>query len=464
VSSRPIPRLPVAALFATVTGLSGLFPGAAARAQEPIPLLSVGVDPADFGVDGVEAIGRGRVSVVYWSDRTELQLQLLREDPTLPRISYPEPPAPPEPVHPRDAIPRQTALWVWRTRQILDDGAERARFLDFVRDQGITRIFLYLASPAAAPPSRGYIPFDSGELGPLLAQLRERGALTYALDGDPYYALAENHGGVLRTVERLVAHNRSVPEEQRFYGVRYDIEPYLVPGFRGGRREELLDGYVTVLGSASVVARAGGLRFAADVPFWLDAPDEETGEVPQARMDGRRAPVLEHLMTVLDDMAVMDYRTSALGPNGAITHAHGEIELAARFGVEVFVGVETTRLNDEDLFTFFGPSTEGLPAHGRARWIVLAGQGDGRGRLWLVDGDEALDAVRDSTRQATLLRHWPAGRPARVSADLQSFYALGETRMREETVKIIRYLAGRPTFAGIAIHDYQGYRRLVGGR
>jgi hypothetical protein len=446
-----------------VVGLVGMVPPSPAGGQE-LPLLSVDVDPGDFDVDGIEAIGRGRVSVVYRPDRTELRLHLVREDPVLPRVTHGEPPAPPDPVHPRDAIPRQTALWVWRTRRILDDAAERTRFLDFVRDQGITRVFLYLAAPPDAPPSGGYVPFDSAELGPLLAQLRERGALTYALDGDPYYALAENHAGVLRTVERLVAHNRSVPEEQRFLGVRYDIEPYLVPGFYGALRQELLDGYVTVLASASEIARDGGLRFAADVPFWLDAPDEETGEVLHARMNGRRAPVIEHLMTVLDDMAVMDYRTSALGANGAIAHAYGELEMAARFGVEVFVGVETTRLDDEDLFTFFGPPTDGLPAHGRARWIVLAGRDDGPGRLWLVDGAEALAAVRDSTRDATLLRHWPAGRPVRVSADLQSFHSLGEARMRAETVEIIRYLARRPTFAGIAIHDYMGFRSLTAER
>lgn len=450
-----------------VSGAAALMGGAIAPAagQEPLPLISGIVDPAHFGLAGAGEIQRGRVSVVYTPDGAELVVQHVRDDPVRPRITYPEPPPTPEPVHPRDAIPRQTALWVWETRTILDSAEERAHFLDFVRDQQFTRVFLLIPPAPGSTFDAGFIPFSSRELGPLVAEIRSRGALTYALDGDPAYALHENHEGVVRTVERLVAHNRSVPEDQRFHGVRYDIEPYLVPGFQGTRRSELLDGYVTVLHRASEVARAGGLAFAADIPFWLDSPDEETGDTLMAELDGRVAPVLEHVMTSVDDLAIMDYRTSVMGPNGALAQAYNEIELAARFGVEVYIGVETTRLNDEDLHTFFGAPVEGLPAHARARWIVLTAEGPARpGRLWLVDSAEALEALEVEARDATIVRHWPAGRPTRVDGDLQSFHSLGIERMRSVTAEIVRHLAGRPTFAGLAFHDYPGMRALVEGR
>jgi hypothetical protein len=390
-----------------------------AYAQESLPLVSGVVDPAHFGLRGPGEIQRGRVSVVYDPEGVRLVVQNVRDDPTRPRISYPEPPRTPEPVHPRDAIPRQTALWVWETREILDSAEERAHFLDFVRDQQFTRVFLLIPPARGMTYDAGFIPFSSEELGPLLAELRERGALTYALDGDPAYALPENHDGVARTVERLGAHNRSVPEEQRFHGVRYDIEPYLVAGFQGARRAELLNGYVTVIDRASRVARSNDLAFAVDIPFWFDSPDEESGEFMVAELDGRRAPVLEHIMASVDDLAIMDYRTSALGPNGALAQAYNAIELAARFGVEVFVGVETIRLNDEDLHTFFGAPSEGLPSHARARWIVLTAERlDGPARLWLVDSAGALADLEAQVGRAAIVRHWPAGRPTRVPGDL----------------------------------------------
>ena len=174
---------------------------------------------------------------------------------------------------------------------------------------------------------------------------------------------------------------------------------------------------------------------------------------------------VEHLMGAVDDMAIMDYRTAALGPNGALALAHDELEMAARFGVEVFVGVETTRLNDEDLHDFYGVPEERLPEHARARWIVLSGYDDGRpGRFWLVDSAQALERLSREIADAALVRHWPAGRPTRVSGALQSFHGLGVERMESVTTEIVRHLARRPTFAGLAFHDYPGLRALVESR
>ena len=458
-------RLRAVRLWAAGVATTGLaMTGAELRAQESLPLVSAAVDPTHFGLAGADGVQRGRVSIVYTPDGPELAVHFVRDDPVRPRITYPEPPPTPEPVDPREAVARQRALWVWETRQILDSAAERAHFLDFVRAQGFTRVFLLVPPARGTTFDAGYIPFSSEELGPLVADLRDRGALTYALDGDPSYALPENHAGVVRTVERVAEHNRSVPADQRFHGIRYDIEPYLVPGFQGTRRAELLDGYVSVLARASGAARAANLAFGADIPFWLDGPDEESGEAMHAVLDGRRAPVLEHVMTLVDDVAIMDYRTDALGPNGAISLAYNEIEMAARFGAEVFVGIETVRLNDEDLHDFFGAPAEGLPAHARARWLVLTAESPGgHGRLWLVDSEEALRELDRVSSDAALVRHWPAGRPTRVAGDLQSFHGLGAERMRSVAGEIVRHLASRPTFAGLAFHDYPGLRRLIGG-
>ncbi len=434
-----------------------------ARAQEPLPLLETTVDPVHFGLEGAGDIARGRVSIVYAPEGIELVVHHVRSDAVQPRTTYAQPPLLPEPLAPSDVVAGQRALWVWETRAILDDVAERALFLDFVRDQELTRIFLLIPPGRGTTYSAGFIPFSSAEVGPLVAELRARGALAYALDGDPSYALPENHAGVVRTVERVVEHNRTVPEEQRFHGVRYDIEPYLVPGFQGSRRQALLDGYLTVIDRASQVAREGGLAFAVDVPFWLDAPDEETGVYLEGTLEGRRAPVLEHIMASVDDMAIMDYRTSALGPNGAVVQAYNEIEMASDFGVDVFVGVETTRVNDEDMHTFFGEPTEGLPTDAQARWVVLTAGDTTPPRLWLVDSAEALSELERRVTGANLVRHWPAGRPTRVAGDLQSFYALGADRLREVSGEIVRHLASRPAFVGLAFHDFAGYRALLNG-
>lgn len=195
-----------------------------------------------------------------------------------------------------------------------------------------------------------------------------------------------------------------------------------------------------------------------------DAPDEESGIYMEATLDGRRAGMLDQILGLVDDIAIMDYRTEPLGANGALAHSYHELELAKAVGVDVFVGVETVPHVDEDLHTFFGPFDKGLPPHSDARWIVLEERADGRGRLWLIDGAAQLAEVLERSADAVSLRYWPAGRPIRVGADAQSFHNLGPDAMRSVTDEIIRYLSVEPAFAGLAFHDYYGLRELLGRR
>lgn len=446
-----------------MTLLITLIAAGAAPGQQPIPLIGVDVDLADYGIDGPENVLRGRVSIVYAPDGPRLSMYYLRDRPPPPRPSVETPPPPAEVAPAAAGRTRElrTALWVWNTEDLLGDRSERDTFLEFIEAHAITHVFLYLPAANGESPSAGYIPFDGSEIGPLLGQLRARGAVAYALDGDRDYVLPENHAGVYRTVERVVAHNRSVPPEQRFHGVRYDIEPYLAPGFQGPRRQDLLNGYVELIAGVAQRAHDGDLAVAVDIPFWFDAPDEETGMYMEAVLAGERRKLLEHLMSLVDDIAIMDYRTRADGPNGALAHAQGELALGEATGVGVFVGVETTRLLDEDLHTFFGSPSEGLPTRGNARWLVLEGRADGRVRVWLVDSAEALDELAVETEGASFLRYWPAGRPARVAADLQSFFALGRELMERVTGQVVRDLSSRPAFLGLAFHDYVGLRELL---
>lgn len=431
--------------------------------QESLPLISVEVDLEAYGIGRAEDVRRGRVSIAYAPEGVRLTTYYLRTDPKQPRIVDPEPPPTPEP-HPHAGVePAQRALWVWTTERILREPEERVAFLDFVEAQRISRVFLYLAPAEGERPAHGYVPFSSDEMGSLVAELRGRGALAYALDGDRDYVLDQNHPGVFRTVRRLVEHNRSVSPAQRFHGVRYDIEPYLAPGFQGPARQALLDGYVSLLAGVAEIAHDGGLAVAVDVPFWFDAPDEETGRYMAATHQGRSARLIEHVMRLVDDLSIMDYRTEAFGPDGALAHAYGELRLAEELGVDVFVGVETVPLVDEDLHTFSGPIREGLPPDAIARWIVLE-EGPAGTRLWLIDSGEALAELAERTRDATLLRHWPAGRPIRVAADKQSFRNHGAEKMEAVTGEIVRRLAGSPAFQGLAFHDYRGLRHLLEGR
>ena len=454
-----MPRILVTAWMALSIAAAG------AGAQMPELLLSVDVDLGDYGLADLDGVKRGRVSLVHRPDGPALSVYFLRDGtaPTPPEFSTPDIPSGSVPRGPERSAPTLRALWVWNTDQLLTHNAERVAFLDFVRRRGVDRVFLQLPPAHGRVPRAGFVPFDGALMGPLLAELRSLGALVYALDGDPAYAEQGRHEGVLRTVRRIVEHNRAAPPEQRFHGVRYDIEPYLTRGFQGPRRAEILDGYVTLVARIAEEATAADLAFGVDIPFWLELPDEESGRALSAELDGRQATVLEHVLSQVDDLAIMDYRTQADGPNGAIAHAQAELALAVAAGVGIFVGVETTRLYDEDLYTFRGDGREGLPDTSSGTWVVLERAPEGGTRLWLVRGPHALRSIAERTSGSTLF-HWPAGRPAQVLGDRLSYYGLGPELMDAETTRVLGALAEEPAFLGLAFHDYLGLRALLEGR
>jgi hypothetical protein len=250
--------------------------------------------------------------------------------------------------------------------------------------------------------------------------------------------------------------------------VRYDVEPYLLPGFQGPRRAEILTEYADLLAAIAAEAHAGGLVVGADVPFWFDGGDEESGEPFQAVVDGARRPVLDAVMSAVDDIAIMAYRTSAYGADGALTHSLGEVSLARETGVGVFIGVETTRIDDEVLYTFRGEGRTGVPELRDAAWILiedLGGDlGEDRIRVWLADGEEALADVERRVDDVSALRYWFAGRPVPLQGDRLSFHSLGARAMDAVTDQIVRHLGDDPAFLGLAYHDYRGLSELLDPR
>jgi len=458
---------------AGVIALAALAAGAPARAQGVPSFLRREVDLADFGVGRAAEVGWGRVSVVLAPEGERLEVNYLLR-------SAPEPATPevagtvaergrgPEPAgtapNGRGARALHSALWVWTTAELLADEQARADFLGFVEDQEIDRVFLQLVPAPGEVSAAGFVPFDGAQLGSLVADLRKRGALTYALDGDPRYIWPESREGVLRTVARVARHNRTAPPEQRFVGVRYDVEPYVLPGFQSPRRGEILTEYLELVAALSSAAHEAGLALGLDIPFWLDAPDEATREPFEAVVAGARTPVLPLVLELTDDVAVMAYRTVASGPNGVVEQARGEVSRAGEADVGVFVALETAPLPDELLYTFRGAGRAGLPTLVDATWVVLEERPGGGARIWLVEGAEALGALEDAARDAVSLRHWFAGSPVELPGDALSFYSLGAEAMRQVAREVVEGLGGMPAFQGLAYHDYRGLRTLLRAR
>jgi hypothetical protein len=363
-----------------------------------------------------------------------------------------------------DSKPPQKALWVWNTAEILATQELQQDLLRFLQGQGFTRIFLQLPEGKISGGAPGEITLDREKLRPFLARLNRGGVAVSALDGFKDYALPEWHDGVLRTVENVIRYNRESEPAERFSGIHYDVEPYLIKGFAGPRRSAFLRGYLELLEKISGKTKPSQTLFGVDIPFWYDAPDELSGKPIPMMFRGVSKPASEHVIDLVDEVAIMDYRTAAYGAGGVIAMAQDELAYASKQGKLVFVGLETTELPDEELVEFSGlPSRVVTDKFPSSRVVVLA-RGKSAASLHLVSPSQwpTLRGELESLGvDVASLLWWPIRSTTVVPGHNLSFSSLGADQMHQTMAEAQSELGRFSSFAGFAVHDYLGYRRLL---
>lgn len=351
--------------------------------------------------------------------------------------------APRTPSRVRTTRSPRKALWVWDTSGLLSNRKARADLLRLCAKRRITDLFLQLPYQAEKNEEGWDVRWEGDAVADLVSQLHRARLRVHALDGDPSFALEEKHGLVEATVRNLLDYNRSAAPRERFDGLRYDIEFYLLPGARGVRRDGFQRQFLTVLGRAAALAREAGLTIGADIPFWYDARNA-FGE-PTSELEGK--PLSEWVLDTVDEVAVMDYRTVAYGPDGTLAHVAGELDYADRTGKTVLVGLETSELPDETHLEF-GPGGQG------PRLFLLPG-GEGIARLVFDAGPGAAEDPAPALR-ATSSVFIPSGKV--------SYWGKSHLDLDRTIEQTLRELGSHPGFAGFALHSYEGYRTFERAR
>lgn len=340
------------------------------------------------------------------------------------------------------ARPLSLAMWLWETKKILDDPKEIAALAAFCREERLTDLFVQIPYEAKQRDGTWSITWDAAAMRPMIAAVRAAGTAVHALDGHPRYALRHEHGRLLTLIDRIARYNRESRPEERFAGIRYDNEPYLLPQFGGVHKEEILLQYLDLLKASKSAASRAGLEFGADIPFWFDSRNEYFEWT--AQVGGR--PMSERIIDAVDNVGIMDYRTMAYGADGVIEHAVAELSYASRVGKKVFIGLETVELPDEDIYKFSragkGPSR-----------LLVAETGPGKGRLLLFrEGVLPPGHAPDAARLLGEVRvtHVPASKitfARKRPADLRAV-------MEQATAELLNF----PAFVGYALHSYESYR------
>jgi Carbohydrate binding domain 30 len=412
----------------------------------------------------------------------------------------------------------RNAMWVWRTLEILTDPAEPGRLFSFCARLNVREIYL---SVEFAAPSAGQAPSaitSADGIRRLIEAAHRHGLRVQALAGSPEWAVTAYHPKALGAVEAVLDFNRGSPHEARFDGIHFDVEPYVLIGFEDPAfQQQLLDAYLEMVSECSKAAKAGGLPFSCDVPWWFfplaGSPNQQEMTVDFA---GNRKTVGEHLLDLLNSITIMDYRNQADGAAGIINFAQPAITAAAAQHKTIMVGLETTAeeptpvdfvlaMPDTDfrsrfaasgllgargfhgyilhalggggtIFVGLGPprSQNSQPtepigrALGELRQAVGATAGQDLVEPFLKQAGAAVAADPEWTNFESSVFPGPAGSAAiqgfqatnRTAPNI-TFHGLGSKVFEEEAGSVEEWISREPGFGGLGLHYYGSLQTLM---
>lgn len=224
---------------------------------------------------------------------------------------------------------------------------------DFCKKYGFNRILLQIH----LDPQLKFIQPEQWKR--FLKQARLRGIAVEALDGAPDMARKANWDNTLKILEAVLEFNEAQPQDERFVGIHYDIEPYVSPTWKKGdqvTRHEMMMEYLEFLAKARqrLAAVTPHMVMAADIPMWYDRKPAEFS----IDFGGQTKNFHQHIQDLTDYIGIMSYRRKADGNNGVIAAVSDEMAYAEKIGKVVCPALETIKLKDEPTITFYGLPAE----------------------------------------------------------------------------------------------------------
>lgn len=243
----------------------------------------------------------------------------------------------------RDGAQRPRGMWLWESSELLKNPACEQAALTTLREARVTDLFLQIPYPKDVKDA--VKPELETELRQFIKTAHSHSIRVHALDGSPDLSLRDQHPLVLSRIQSILAFNSSSRPEERFNGIHLDVEPYLLLGFDGPSRDEILQEYLELNEKvAGILHRdGGGLAFGVDIPFWWDTVRDQEHPCCTVRFNGVSTTAARHIINLADETWIMAYRNFATGLDGIVNHSQSEIDYSGSKGKHAFVAVETYR-------------------------------------------------------------------------------------------------------------------------
>lgn len=334
-------------------------------------------------VDAVQTSGPVQLVVVAPSEGGRLVLNDLRLEPIV-----------------ASAQAAGAAAWAWEPQAWRFRGDE---LIALARGRGLERLFISLTI------AQGRVR-DVRKLRGFIAAAHDAGVAIEAVEGDPEM-VGEGLAPALLRARAIAAYQAASPPSARLDGLQYDVEPYILPGWR-----DRDDSYRRWGDAMLALSEAAGMKVDLVAPFWL-------------ANSARGRLMLERAAPAVRMITAMAYRTEAQAVQRV---AEPLLAWGAAHDKPVRIALEAGSLHDEEETRFI-----------RAEEGTLALQEGPRPRL---------DLLNRPTKVPNALM-WRAAGSTRVRAADLSFLG-DEMRMRRIADDLAPVLSAWPSFAGFAFHGY----------
>lgn len=233
---------------------------------------------------------------------------------------------------PSGKVNQNKATWLWDASLIRSETEE---IVAFSGREGITTIFLQIQQEVTDEEYRHFV-----------AAAHQQGISVHALNGQPDWAYEEGRRKGMELLAWLEAYNRTAAPEEKFEGVQFDVEPYVLR--RWGREQaQVVEEWSANMEVWVQEAKRQGLTFSAAVPFWLDSiPGPRSADA-----DSFSRWMIENT----DAIAVMAYRDSG---EQMYELSKEELEQADELGKSVWIGMELGDTEEGEHLTFFAKSEQ----------------------------------------------------------------------------------------------------------
>ncbi|MFZ4620249.1 MAG: hypothetical protein ACOYNS_06810 [Bacteroidota bacterium] len=234
---------------------------------------------------------------------------------------------------PNTAQAKDNALWIWNTRQIIDQPEWRDSLLSVTSQLCINTLFLYLSYDISDDGDTVTL-YNKDSLIALLSWAKQNSFKVHALAGEPEWALPQNHNRPLAFAREVIKlrNETGMPD-----GLQFDIEPYLLLPFSLPQtKQQLLKDWIhCVWKTGKLIREQSPLTYGIAIPFWM----EDTITIENITM-----PIGKHLSFLTDYLAIMAYRSKAEGSASVISFSERELEWAKQANRKIYIGIETMRL------------------------------------------------------------------------------------------------------------------------